>query len=185
MFLQHAKSFYKSYSTTFWFLICYSTILVYPTIVNWANQAPPENQLHWISAKVVFAQRDHPNLRVLMPDGSTRDFDFYADLTNTIRGLPRFAGATNQDLSKLQGCQAEIGVTPIRWLILPHNERVWEVRCKSFSLPYEKLISVRQSSLKYDVWIEAVEHGFFVLIISTFFIGERRKKWALRSTYSQ
>lgn len=96
MFFQRAKSFYKGYSITFWLLICYSIIGIYPTIVNWANPAPLENQLHWISGKVVFAQQNHPNIRVEIPDGSTRDFDFYADLTYIFRGMPRFNGATSE-----------------------------------------------------------------------------------------
>lgn len=175
MFIHGAKSFYKSYPMTVWFLIGYS-IIVYTTVLQWANPAPPENQLHWFHAKVVFAQQDHPNMRVEMSDGSIRDLDFYANLTGVIRGLARFSGTTNHELAKLQGYQVEIGTDSIRWLILPQNQRIWAVRCENFPLPYSKLIKTYQFHRKLGVWICAGLNCFFVLIITILFIAERRKK---------
>lgn len=178
-FLIRLKSVCKNYSGTIGFVLLYLIILVYPTIVNLVNPAPPENQLKWISGKVVFVQQDHPNIRLEMADGSKREFDFYANLTGISRGLPRFYGATNIELAKLKDCQAKIGFGPIRWLIFPHNDRAWEVRSECFSLPYATLL--KESIDASD--IHPVMHVCMIIFAIVVFIAERfalNTKMALR-----
>lgn len=176
--INNLKSIYKHYSGTICILVPYLMLGVYPSIVNIVNPAPPINQLEWISGKIVLAQRDHPNIRIEMADGSKRDFDFYANLTGIVRGLPRFGGASNQELANLKGCQAEIGVVPIKWLIFPHNNRIWELRSNCFKLSYEQLKKTFQMDLTDGLWIDVVLHGFFIVFILYIFCLERRKRWA-------
>lgn len=168
-------SLYKHYSVTLCLLIMYVPILVYPTFINWANPAPSKDKLQWVSGRIVFAQQKHPNIRMSLPNGLTKDLDFYADLTSITRGLPNFYGATKEELSKLTGCQAEIGVVPIRWLVFPHNDRIWEVRCESFSLSYSQLEIKYQRGLKSDFWLSFALHAFITVFIIFIFIAERKR----------
>lgn len=178
MILQRVKSLYKIYTRTFWSIFWYSIILVYPAIVNFANPAPLKNELQWISGKVVFAQQKHPNMRLELPDGSMQDFDFHADLSTVFSDLSPFYGASNQELASLQGCRAEIGVVPIRWLIIPHNQRIWEVRSEGFTLPYSKLINIYQKQVKEDIAFNGVIYFLLFSFAIITFLWERRFKWA-------
>ena len=73
-------------------------------------------------------------------------------------------------------------MVPIRWLVLPHNQRIWEVRCESFSLPYSQLIKIYQKHLKDSAGLRAGCHCFIIMFVTIIFLAERRKKWASQSS---
>jgi len=135
------KEVWRHYSGTISVLLPFLVIGVYPGIVNSLNGVPQQNQLTWISGKIVFAQDKHPSIRLELDDGTRRDFDFYADLTSIARSITPVSAATREELTQLAGGRAELGVVPIRWLLYPHNDRVWEVRSSSgFSLTFDSQV---------------------------------------------
>lgn len=173
-FIKRLKPFYGDYGYTVWLLFWYS-IVAYFALVNWMNPAPAYEKLRWISGEIISAQIDHPHLKVRLPDGSVKKLDFYGDLSYAPRGFPR-ALYGKVVLDKLHGCQAELGIYQVKWLILPYNERVWEVRCKEFRLSYAETIKEYNRSVKISRWVAIFPHSIFIFIISVVFNAERKRK---------
>lgn len=175
------KEVWRHYSTSITGLALYFLILGYPAIVNSINGVPQQNQLTWVSGKVVFAQYKHPSIRLELDDGTKRDFDFYADLSTIARSITPVSAATKEELTQLAGKRAELGVVPIRWLLYPHNDRVWEVRSSSgFSLIFDRQAQRAKNHTQRTSWITNTAHVLCLAFLIFIFNFERKKKWQLQ-----
>lgn len=155
--------------------ISYICMFLYFTIVSLINTAPPREKLQWISGKIISAQQKHPHLRVQFEDGSVKKFVFYADISRMFVRYPRGL-FYDEDLAKYKGESATLGVYPVKWLILPYYDRVWEVRCKGFQLSYADIISEYKKSRKIEAWFHVIVNGLYISFILLIYNAERKRK---------
>lgn len=135
------KGFLRSYRDTILSTLFILGVCVYPNIAMYYNPAPAFEQTEILRGVIVHAQREHSHVLLELPDGRMQALDFPGDLLGVYAGKwSTFAGASTHEFLMLKGCAAVIRVDHLRWLGIPTNPRIWDLRCERFSISYEKLV---------------------------------------------
>jgi hypothetical protein len=123
-------------------------LIGYPMMVMRYNPPPQEAQAEVVRGVILSAQVNRPNLVLREDDGTKVELDFSANLQGVFRGAwPRLSGVSDENLSKLIGCPAEIRIDRLRGFILASNPRIWSIRCDAFSMPYESEVLRYEKSI--------------------------------------
>lgn len=152
MNVKKKRGFLRSYRDTILSTLFILGVGVYPNIAMHFNPPPAFKQTEMIRGVIVHAQREHSHILLELPDGRLQPLDFPGDLQGAYPGMWRaFSGASNQEFLMLKGCTTDIRVDHLRWLGIPTNPRIWDLRCERLSIPYEKLVKYYYSSTDHPV----------------------------------
>lgn len=137
---KNKRGFLRSYRDTILSTLFLLGAGVYPHIAMHLNPPSAFEQTEIIRGVIVKAQRESSHILLELPDGRIQPLDFPGDLQGAYVGIwPTFSGASTQEFLTLKGCAADIRVDHLRWLVIPTNPRIWDLRCERLSIPYEKI----------------------------------------------
>lgn len=150
------RSLLRRYPRTLTWVLATAVLYGYPALVMRLNPPPELRSTETVVGRILQARRDQPHVRLQLADGRAEAFDFPSEILGMLdrRGL-RFDGATDYELGELAGCQAELQVDRVRFLLLPSNPRIWELRCPRVTIPYSRLVGYyeNQASFRADHWL--------------------------------
>jgi hypothetical protein len=136
-----ANSLVRRYRDSAIFSLVLMICVVYPNIAMYFNRPPSEGQTETLRGVILHAQRQHPNIVLLMPNGSEQALDFPGDLQGIYMAKwTTFSGASAEEFRSLVGCKADIQIDRLRGVLIPTNPRIWSLRCDRVSVSYTQII---------------------------------------------
>ena len=168
------KAFLKKYQSTIISIILVLIIAIYPLVITLINPPPSKNELTLIHAKILEIKKDAPNMQVLLSSGEKKVLYFPNTMFTIMRGEPNFVYLEAEQRNQLKGCNAQLAVKKINWLV-GGRLRIWEIVCGETVISYEQFKIWYGKGLNIDKWLEpiALIGCFFIVLIS--FIQDRKK----------
>lgn len=171
---QKSTSIWVRFGGTFGISLAYLLVGIYPLFVALMNPIPNESQLTRITATVIHAGMNHPNLEIQLPDQSIRDVDFPNSLSLSGIKVPRFYGLEKKQIALLPGNVVEIGEEQIRWSVTARF-RIWELHSARVNLSFQEAINYYQRDCKFN-WIDGIFHVICISLTVFIYQFEKRKK---------
>ena len=168
------KAFLKKYQSTIISIILVLIIAIYPLVITLINPPPSKNELTLIHAKILEIKKDAPNMQVLLSSGEKKVLYFPNTMFTIMRGEPNFVYLEAEQRNQLKGCNAQLAVKKINWLV-GGRLRIWEIVCGETVISYEQFSQWYATSFKISAWLELFYIAFCFLIILIVFLKDRRK----------
>lgn len=106
------------------------------------NPPPQESNLLMEKGRIIRVRNEYPHITMELVDGSRRDYHLPESLQGMYVGIwPRLSRDMTDNLGKVRGCQAELQVDHLRYVLLPVVPRVWGVQCKQHPISFQQVLT--------------------------------------------
>jgi hypothetical protein len=163
------RGFLRRYIQSLLTILIIAVCGIYPNFAMQLNQPPSEESAETLNGRILNAQKSHPNITLALSDGKIQLLDFPGTLQMIyVAKYPRFHGESEENLSKLTGCQAEIKIDRLKWLMVSSIPRIWSIKCDNFSISHSRLSQYYKKESEvggFDYFLYAISLMFLALMI--------------------